>query len=107
VYASVPLVVLPCIATGSVPSRMCVVVGDRFHTIQWSHMPSARIFFGTSGSSIISTSDRAFFCTSEISKGGLLFSASHVYWDGIFPLFLNAVLVSFIMNHDQYEVKEL
>lgn len=70
----------PCVP-GTLFSSIVFSVGGMFHTIQWSHVPK-----GASGSSMMRTRLCVPSGMSSMFIGGLMFSPSHAYFDGIDPL---------------------
>jgi len=73
---------------GTLFSSILFFVGGMFQTIQWSHVP-----IGASGSSTIKVRLCVPSGMPSIFRGGLTSSPSHVYFDGMKPLFWKAELV--------------
>src|SRR5262245_27856859 len=76
------------------PSGMPLALGARSHGSQWTNSPDGIIVLGTSGSSMISTSDCAFAGTPLNASAGLgaVWPASQVYLEGMLPPALNSGL---------------
>lgn len=92
-YPIVPKLVNPCCAPdGTEPSNISFVSGAMLHIVQCVQVP-----LGESGSSTISTSSFVPAGMPSIKRGGLIFSPSQVYTNGIISLCANALFVNFIL----------